>query len=201
MRFIVACAGIAAPLTAFGWRMLPAQGQPANDPRVNVHFDAQREGVRLYEIDPNRPIRHRITPLCDSPCERFVTPLGRTYFYEGEGTARSAVFKIPPYSPDVTIHAEARSDTLHSVGTGAVVVGVLGMVTSLVLTILGATSAESTEGSRYLWGGLAGIPLSGLSIGVGFSLLHEGKSSARVEPGRPPAVSLRLGPKGPALVF
>jgi hypothetical protein len=192
---IVTCVCIAAPLPA------AAQGQPLDDPRVIVHFDAQREGVRLYEVDPRRPHLHRVTPLCDSPCERFVAPLGRTYFYEGEGTGKSIPFEIPSYSPDVTIHAVMPSDALRSVGVGAVVVGVLSMAAGAALAIYGAVSIESATGSKLLYGGLAAIPLGGLATGVGFSLLREGKSSARVEPGKPPAAALRLGATGPALVF
>jgi len=200
----VATAWIAASLPA------AAQGQPAGgapaSPLVIVHFDAHRDGVRLYELNPGGPLLHRVTPLCDSPCQRFVTPLWRTYFYDGEGIARSVSFKIPTRYPDVTIHAEPRSDAMRSAGVGTILGGALTFAAGAFL--IGFGISDGVDGivsldteQKLVFGGVAAIVLGAIAVGVGAGLVHEGKSSVRVDAGKPVAASLRLGPGGPALVF
>jgi len=184
-----------------------AQDRPAGTvpiyPKVAVHFDVDRPGVHLFEIDPSRAPGDRIQPLCGCPCTVHVTPRQRLYFYDGDGIAKSAQFLIPQATPFVTLHAETKTLAMRGAGIGATIVGGLSMVAGGVLWGEGLLEENSSPslGRKELVGGLAMIPAGGLVMGAGFLLLYIGKSSVRIEPGGAPAALLRLGPGGPALVF
>jgi hypothetical protein len=199
MRILGPCAWLAAYLPATAFAQPPAG--VVTEPKVIVHFEAP-PGVRLYELDPQKPRGSRLRPLCEPPCDRSIAPLGRTYFYDGAEIAKSNVFTLPSGYPDVTVHANTEGRAMRDAGVGCIVAGSLLLGAGVVSLAMWGYDYDTSSGPGLFYTGVVALPVGAVAMIVGFSVMYEGRSSATVRLGdERSGPSLGIGPRGPVLVF